>query len=118
MKMQDLRERLEICQELTKLIDYANERIESRNQFAQQWDAVMSFDKLAKVRRDNDTTERAIGRIRQRLSRILMGMYADLTPMDEIYDECNDKVKSIEHQGYFDHPMFYETNENFNNLGL
>ena len=116
MKTQDLQERLEICQGLTRILKTADVRVKSFTDHLENKN--ISPREYERTRKQIESAHLAKDRVRQRLSRILMGMYADLTPMDEIYDECNDKVKSIEHQGYFDHPMFYETNENFNNLGL
>jgi putative component of toxin-antitoxin plasmid stabilization module len=115
MKTKDLKERLEICQDLTSILHTADVRIKSYNEYLEGKN--ISPREYASTRKQIESAERAKDRIRQRLSKLLMGMYADLTPMDEIYTECNDKVKSIEYQGYFDQ-MFVETTEGLKELGL
>jgi hypothetical protein len=108
MKTKDLQERLDICQGLTRILDTADIRIKSYTDYLDGKN--ISPREYERTRKQIESAELAKGRIRQRLSRILMGMYADLTPIDEIYDECNDKVKSIEHQGYFEQNMWFEQN--------
>lgn len=118
MNTKQREEKLNLCIEINDLLRYADIRIANYKDFQNKWRESMSPNQWSKTMRDIECTERAKVRIRQRLSKVLMSLYADLTPIDEIYNDCNDKVKSIEHQGFFDHPMFYETNENFKNLGL
>jgi hypothetical protein len=115
MKTKDLKERLEICQDLTSILHTADVRIKSYNEYLEGKN--ISPREYASTRKQIESAERAKDRIRQRLSKLLMGMYADLTPMDEIYTECNDKVKSIEYHGYADQ-MFVETTEGLKELGL
>jgi hypothetical protein len=115
MKTKDLKERLDICQDLTSILHTADVRIKSYNEYLEGKN--ISPREYAITRKQIESAERAKDRIRQRLSKLLMGMYADLTPMDEIYTECNDKVKSIEHHGYADQ-MFVETTEGLKELGL
>ena len=113
MNTKDLQNKLTRCQELTSILQTADVRIKSYNEYLSSKN--ISPREYESTRKQIESAERAKVRIRQRLSKVLMCLYAELTPIDEIYNDCNDKVKSIEHQGYFDHPMFYETNENFQN---
>lgn len=99
MKTQDLKERLEYCQELTSLLQYADERISMRKGFWQQWSEVGSRERMRKVERDIEITERAKQRISDRLSKSLLMLYKDLASLETIYNDCKDTVNSIE--GYW-----------------
>lgn len=108
MKTKDLQERLEICQHLTCILKTADVRIQSYTDYLEGKN--ISPREYEKTRKQIESAELARGRVQQRISRILMGMYADLTPMDEVYVECTAKARSIEHHGYFEQNMWFEQN--------
>lgn len=99
MKTEQLNERLDVIKEISYWLDVADERIEMRRGFWEQWSELGSRDKMKKVDHDIEITERAKVRLRQRISRLLFEAYRSLESVDVIYNDCKNTVNEIE--GYW-----------------
>jgi vacuolar-type H+-ATPase subunit I/STV1 len=108
MNTKDLQEKLARCQELASVLQTADVRIKSYNEYLEGKN--ISPREYESTRKQIESAERAKAWINQKISKLSMEIYSAVTPIDEIYNECNDKVKAIEYQGY-DNPMYYEQDE-------
>jgi hypothetical protein len=81
---------------ILSVIAEGREKIKLRQSFIEQFKAIGATEKIQVIHEDNCRTERAIERLKSRLSKLSFDVYLMYASTDDCYTDCKRQVDIIE----------------------